>query len=267
MKEVAILAIGNELLLGETQDSNTYWLCQQLTKMSAKVIRAVMLPDEINFISEELKKLCTEKVSLIITSGGLGATEDDITLQAIAVATGVELQLNSVAYEMVYKKLEELAQAGRINSSDMTESRKKMALLPVGSTPLENSVGTAPGVSLRYEESLIVALPGVPSELKAIFTGFFKEERLKFFGAYSERDVVVACGDESMLAPILSAVATIHPMVYIKSKAKDFVEEKFLIKLHARAEEQKVVNRLLDEAELTLIEKLKEVGIGLYQKS
>src|SRR5207245_5074691 len=102
--------------------------------------------------------------SLLITIGGLGPTHDDMTLARISRALHKPMRLNKEALELVrdhYRKLE--------SKTKLTKYRTKMATLPQGSVPLPNPVGTAPGVKMQQSSTTMFSLPGVPSEMKAIF--------------------------------------------------------------------------------------------------
>src|SRR5205823_4947484 len=92
MLRVIIIAIGNELLIGETLDTNTNWLCRQLTGLGAHVERAVILPDQMDQICDEIKRWCEFGIDLLITTGGLGPTDDDLTLAAVAKALNLPLE-------------------------------------------------------------------------------------------------------------------------------------------------------------------------------
>jgi nicotinamide-nucleotide amidase len=159
---------------------------------------------------------------LILTVGGLGPTDDDLTLGAVALATGCPLHTDPLALEMVRRTYQDLAARGLFADAAMTPAREKMACLPQEATPLDNPVGAAPGVLLPWGSSTVVCLPGVPGELGAIWDSSLSPVLQALFGDSTtlERAIVVNCGDESLLAPILSAVTARHPAVYIKSRAK-----------------------------------------------
>ncbi|MEW6733410.1 MAG: molybdopterin-binding protein [Acidobacteriota bacterium] len=247
MRRVIILAIGNELLIGETLDTNTHWLCRHFTGLGAQVQRAVMLPDQIEAIASEIALACHNGVDLLITTGGLGPTDDDLTLAALAQALNCPLILDETAYCWIVDKYAALAAQGYVSSADITPPRAKMAILPRGAVPIANPVGAAPAIQLIHQTTMIICLPGVPAELQAIITQSLPTTFATLFGAgsFQEREVWVNCGDESVLAPILREIATAHPNVYVKSKAKKFGPDlRFLIKLHARGEATEIAYTL-----------------------
>jgi molybdenum cofactor synthesis domain-containing protein len=247
------MAIGNELLLGIVLDTNTHWLCKQITGRGGRVRRAALLPDDLNAIGEELQQALGREPDLIITTGGLGPTQDDMTLQAIAGALELPLEEHPDALQIVERRYRELHEQGRVDSPDLTESRRKMARLPQGAIALDNRVGTAPGALIRHGKSTIVALPGVPSELKDIFQNSLRPHLESIFGRgfYLEKTLVVEINDESRLAPILREYQNAWPGVYIKSRPKGFDEGlRILITLAMsgeRGEVEKTVGRLLQD--------------------
>lgn len=266
---VEIIAVGNELLLGIVQDTNTHWLCKQLTGLGGRVQRCSIVPDDLGAISEELKRALSTGRDLIVTTGGLGPTLDDRTLQAVAQAVGTPLEENPEALEMISRRYRQLAQAGLVESAELTDSRKKMAQLPRGAIPLFNQVGMAPGMLLQHDKSLIASLPGVPAELKDIFQNSLQPHLQKLFGKafYLEKTLIVDSNDESLLAPILRELQISWPQVYIKSRPKGFAEGlKILITL-AMSGEREVVEKTLHNLLEDLHERLKREGLSLIQAS
>ncbi len=229
MKKVEIVASGNELLSGTVLDSNSNWICKKITGIGGHVVRSVLVRDNIDAISSEIKSAVDRKTDIIFTVGGLGPTADDMTLEAVSVATKQKLQLNTKALELIKAKYRELFKKGHVNDPSLIPSRKKMAILPAKAIPLENPVGTAPGVLLNVENSTIISLPGVPEEMKGIFEGslqpFLKE---KFGEASHIEKAVFVDSDESTLAPILKKVCEKNPRIYIKSRPKGFGPDKFI---------------------------------------
>jgi nicotinamide-nucleotide amidase len=220
---VEIFAIGNELLVGQVQDTNTYWLIRSLTGIGARVRRAVILRDEYDEIADALACALKRRPRLVLTTGGLGPTDDDLTLRALSRALNLELYEDDVALEMVRKRYEYIASIRPNFSAELNEARLKMALIPRTSTPLFNPNGAAPGVVLDVNGvTTIVCLPGVPSEMKDIFTSSLQPVLARTIGAggYVERTLVLDRGDESRIAQLLYEVQTRHPAVYIKSRGQ-----------------------------------------------
>ncbi|MEC7948178.1 MAG: CinA family nicotinamide mononucleotide deamidase-related protein [Myxococcota bacterium] len=161
MQDVVILAQGNELTTGAVTDTNSSWLASALWAMGLRVRRMVVAPDHL----EDLTSLLTEAAQLaavVISTGGLGPTRDDLTAEAAARAFGRPLALDPTALAQVEARF---ARWGRV----MAESNRKQAVLPTGSELLENHWGTAPGFSVDTGRSLLFFLPGVPREMRELF--------------------------------------------------------------------------------------------------
>jgi len=261
---VEILTIGNEVLAGAVLDTNSHWLCRELAARGARVTRVTVLPDNPALIGEALLAALSRGPDLILTCGGLGPTADDLTMAAIAAALNRPTHLHPQAYAMLQDFYARLFARGDVTTPEMTEARAKMAQMPRAAEPLTNTVGAAPGVLLQEEGALIVSLPGVPAEMKDIFTNaLWPRLEASFQGqVYSERTVATDCWDESILAPAVDAVARRHPAVYVKSRAQvygsgiaDFVT------LAARGRDASEVARLLDAAEADTLAGLAALGI------
>lgn len=225
MTTTEIIAIGNELLIGQTLNTNTHWLCQQITARGGQVTRAVTVPDDLDAIAREVHGALERGAALAITTGGLGPTGDDRTLEALAGALDRPLAEDDDALHMVERRYNELHAQGLVDQPGLTETRRKMGCLPQGGQPIFNPVGGAPAVRLDVEGSTVIALPGVPNELQGIWEGPLADTVAELFaGAHVEDEVVAQCPDDSVLAPLLQEVADRHPAVYIKSHVKAFGE-------------------------------------------
>jgi molybdenum cofactor synthesis domain-containing protein len=261
---VEIVVVGNEVLLGLTQDTNSNYLCRILTGLGATVKRIAVVRDDIAAIAEEVSISLTHRTELVITCGGLGPTEDDMTLAGVASACKRKLVIDSTARSFVQQRYRELALEGFVVSAEMNESRLKMATLPEGAEIIENSVGTAPAVLLKVGQSRIVSLPGVPNELKTIVEGPLMPILIETFGIgkYVEREMIVDCGDESVLSTLLAKASAAHTDVYIKSRAASFGREnRFRISLSTAASTEEEGERLLDRASDDLRQILRVSGI------
>ncbi len=221
MKEavtVEIFIIGNEILNGEIQDTNTHWLCKEITGLGGHVVRGTVLRDDLDVVATALRAALDRSTGVIFTSGGLGPTADDLTLAAVAKCVGKELRLNDKARRMIKDSYDALFDKGILAQGGLTPAREKMAWLPQGAVPLYNTVGTAPCCLLHAEQAVIISLPGIPKELKGIFNSSLQPFLQETFrgGISVMQTITVCCNDESMLEPVLSRVVPAHPGVYIK---------------------------------------------------
>lgn len=220
-----IICIGNELLIGKILNTNAQWLAKSVTNLGGRVQRITITGDDLYELSSILHEALSRKPNFIITTGGLGPTFDDKTVEAVAMALNKPLELNQEAFQMVKKKYhnyEKIIQKTHV----LTPARIKMAKLPKGSKPLINPLGTAPGVLSNYflqtHNIKIINLPGVPSEMKAIFIESVLsliKDSLGNLGIY-ERILNITGIIESELAPLIDRVRRENPDVYIKSHPK-----------------------------------------------
>src|SRR5262249_43318543 len=181
----------NEILLGLIQDTNSNYLCRVVRGMGGRVRRITIVRDEVDHISAEVGASLARGADLIVTCGGLGPTDDDLTLDAVAIGTGRKILLDPDARKFVERKYRALADAGYVASGDMNDARLKMARLPEGSAVIENPVGAAPAIWMKSGAARIVCLPGVPSELKAIVEGPLQPLLGEVFGLGSYRELEI----------------------------------------------------------------------------
>ncbi|MHA2311209.1 MAG: competence/damage-inducible protein A [Candidatus Thorarchaeota archaeon] len=247
--KAGILIIGNEVLDGLVLDTNSNWMEVRLTALSAEMHRLVTVRDMKDEIGSALDFLMGE-CQIIITSGGLGPTHDDMTLESIADHFGLKLIENKDALDIVKKQYRMLSEKGIVADSDITEPRKKMAQIPEGSTPLDNAVGGAPGIMMEVNDTTIFCLPGVPAELKYIFDNSvipWVEERIS--DKYVEKIVEFGFKDESVFAPYINKIMRKIPEVYIKSMPRKYGTTDVLrVWVSARGDNQKVLEDLVEAA-------------------
>jgi nicotinamide-nucleotide amidase len=261
---VEILCIGTELLSGITLNTNAYWLCSEITNVGGVVRRVTVVRDDLIEISSAARESLARKPNILITTGGLGATYDDMTLEGLAAALGKKVVLDNRAVEMLQKSY-----ARRKLHYEMTESRLKMATIPEGSTPIQNPVGSAPAIMEQAGGISIFCLPGVPSEMKAIFeehilslikksVGKFVAEELN----YNTRGLT-----EAMIAPVLIKIVKSHPknMIYLKTHPRGYYRKKtpqIKIQMISRGDDEKEVkNRLAEISKVIEKEIVKRGGI------
>jgi len=233
--------------------------------MGGRVRRIAVLRDDIEAISEDIKASFERGTDLIFTCGGLGPTDDDLTLAAVAKATSTSISLNPIAREFVETRYKELALRGFVANDEMTEPRMKMAHLPEGARPIQNPVGAAPAVIIKTARSSIICLPGVPAELKGLIEGPLKDILAEVFGrgSYRERELIVECGDESELAPALRRVGSLHPDVYLKSRASHFGPDvKFRVLISASGKSDSEAAEMVERAATDLTAALSDAGIN-----
>jgi len=157
----SILTIGNELVSGDVPNTNSSWLARRLAPLGVAVRLTAALPDEIGAVAEYVRAEAP-RVDFLFVTGGLGGTPDDLTREAMAAAFGVEQE-----------EVPEVAADLRARFTRNAEYAARWALLPHGSRPLGNPLGGAPGFVLEN----VYVLPGLPSEMEAMFASIEEEFR------------------------------------------------------------------------------------------
>lgn len=156
-----IVSIGTEITSGQSLDTNSRWLSQELAALGVTTAFHTTISDDLADHVLAIRA-ATDRASLVITSGGLGPTQDDLVREALALVADVPLEEDAESLAAI------IALFAR-RSRPMPERNRTQALLPRGAGALANRVGTAPGVWMRIGQSTLAALPGVPSEMKVMF--------------------------------------------------------------------------------------------------
>lgn len=152
-----IIASGTELLLGDTVDTNSAYIAQKLRDLGVDVYFHTTVGDNARRLRSAIE-IAAGRADLVIITGGLGPTVDDITRDAVAAAVGRPLVFSPELLEQIAARF---ARFGR----PMTDNNRRQAFVPEGATPITNPVGTAPAFRAQLGESVIIALPGVPREM------------------------------------------------------------------------------------------------------
>jgi nicotinamide-nucleotide amidase len=158
--QAALLTVGDELLAGDTENTNATWLATQLTERGVSVARILTVPDDESVIVEAVRRY-SDAFDAVIVTGGLGRTPDDVTMDAVAAAFDRELAVDALALADVERTLEAIA--GEYPDLDVDAAEE--ATLPEGSRPLINHAGLSPGCVLEN----VYVFPGIPSEMKRMF--------------------------------------------------------------------------------------------------
>ena len=172
MRKVSIISIGNELLSGQIIDTNAAYLGKKLLAIGIPVVSSYTIGDDIDSIIRSFN-LAGSDADVIIATGGLGPTDDDLTRQALAKFLGTELQLQD-------KLLRTIQSFFTCRNRQMPSKNKIQAYIPAGAKALANNLGTAPGIMAEVEGKMLFALPGVPAEMKQMFEESVLPEMQRF---------------------------------------------------------------------------------------
>lgn len=167
-----IICVGTELLLGEVVDTNSTYLAKMLSSLGVDVFRKTTVGDNPNRIKKTVEE-ALKRSDIVIVCGGLGPTEDDITKEAISELLKKELVINKDVVEKIKARL--------THPSPANKAILKQAMIPESARVLSNPVGTAPGIILEEKQGVVVLLPGVPKELRAMIPELegYLSERIK----------------------------------------------------------------------------------------
>lgn len=161
MNVAAVLSIGTELTRGELVNTNASWLSEQLTLLGLDVRAHLTVDDDRGRVADALRQL-SEQADVVVATGGLGPTTDDLTAEAAASALGVPLERDVASLDAIRRRYAERGRA-------LSDAAAKMADLPAGAEALSNLVGTAPGFAVTLGRCRCFFLPGVPVEMKSMF--------------------------------------------------------------------------------------------------
>jgi nicotinamide-nucleotide amidase len=176
----ALVTVGNELLYGETVDTNAAWLARSLAALGIPVVRKLTVGDVTGDIQVAVRS-AMEVAELVLVSGGLGPTSDDVTKPAVATMLGRKLELR----EDILRRLEAYFRSRGLAA--MPALNRTQAEIPEGATILRNPQGTAQGLALAEGATWVVLLPGVPRELRAIFEGDLRDFIVERFGGRTQK--------------------------------------------------------------------------------
>ncbi|KAA8923428.1 nicotinamide mononucleotide deamidase-related protein [Thermoplasma sp.] len=210
MKTASIITVGNEILKGRTVNTNAAFIGNFLTYHGYQVKRGIIVMDELDEIGWAFRT-ALDVSDIVVSSGGLGPTFDDMTVEGFARCTGQNLVINEDALSMIRKKY---------STSDLTEQRLKMAKMPQTCRPVENPVGTAPGLLCNMEGKKVIILPGVPKEMQALLEAMEDEIRLPDMHYYDE-SVIISGVMESVFAPYVDRIMKEFDGIYVKSHPRN----------------------------------------------
>ena len=248
-----IIAVGTELLLGNILNSNAKYLSEECAELGLSVYYQTVVGDN----EERLTKVANQAIGrsdVIILTGGLGPTKDDLTKEVVAKLMNKKLVLHEPSKERIIEYFNK-------RKLDMTENNLKQALIPEGAVPLLNNNGTAPGILLHYKEidKVIILLPGPPKEMQPMFSEHVKPylKKQSNYVIVSKVLKVVGIG-ESKVETLISDIIENQYNPTIAPYAKD---GEVHLRITAKAKSEQEANKLIEPVEF----KIKKIlGIAVY---
>lgn len=247
-----ILCIGTELLRGEIVNTNANWIAEQLTELGFEVSEIATVDDDPGRIIAALERLSGVS-SVIIGTGGLGPTSDDLTTYSVARLLGVPLVRHDPSIEAIRRRFEALGRT-------MSPSNGKQADFPEGADVLPNPIGTAPGFAVTYGGARAFFLPGVPREMTRMFEEQVTPQIAKLAPRLTHQVRLKTFGlPESVVGERLTSIESDFPGVTLGYRAH-FPEIE--VKVRARASSQPEARTLADRAAVEVRKRLGEVVYG-----
>ena len=215
----SIVAIGDELVGGFTLDTNSHWLAERLRLLGHPVMRITVVRDRASEIVEQVRReLVDSEVAEVFCCGGLGPTPDDRTFAALAGALGRELVIWEETRARIERRVKRLHEAGLMDSSDVTEANLRMARIPADPAHVfKNRRGMAPGVVYEQDGHRLFVLPGVPMELKGIFTEELEPKYLSDAPGAIVRELRFTFAIEAKFYPLMRELEEKYPDVSVGS--------------------------------------------------
>ena len=254
IKKAEVLCVGTEILIGDIVNTNAAWLSKELSMMGIAQYHQAVIGDNSSRIEKTIKTTLQECDLLVIT-GGLGPTYDDITKETVANILNKKLIYSDEIYENIRRYF-------RHKGKTMTENNKKQAYYIEGATVLKNDIGTAPGMLCRFtdnqNEKIIVLLPGPPVEMRKMWTSYAKPEIQKYTDqVFVSKNVNIIGMGEAAVADKLHdlMINAKNPTVAPYCKTSET-----RLRITASAGDEETASGMCDE----MIEKIKATEVGEY---
>jgi nicotinamide-nucleotide amidase len=254
-----VIAIGSELLLGQIVDTNSSWIAQRLAENGIELVRTTTVEDDLSRIKEVIQEALIRS-PIVITTGGIGPTEDDLTREAVAQVTQRQLIFQPHLMEQIESLFKRMG-------FRMPENNRKQAYIPDGAFPIENPKGTAPGFIVESSDWSIISLPGVPSEMEYLMGKEvipYLQKRFDIKHQVIRYKVLRACGlgESAIDFQIKDLMRGRNPSVGTLASAGDV-----RIRIKAKADNPEEASSLIQEMEREIRNRLGIVIYGVDQET
>ncbi len=252
-----IISIGTELLLGEIVDTNSAHIARTLRDIGLNLYFTTTVGDNQARITQAVD-IALQRADIVITTGGLGPTVDDVTRQAVAAATGRPLVFQQALFDQIAARFARMG-------SPMSENNRQQAFIPEGAIPIENPVGTAPCFAVETERGVVISLPGVPREMKYLLEHAvipYLRERFNLTSIIKARILRTAAIGESAIDAALTDLMTLaNPTVGLAAHTGQTD-----IRITAKAESEAAADAMIATVEEQIRARLGEYIYGLEKE-
>jgi len=231
-----IITIGNELLSGNVLNTNSYYITKRLTEIGIDVLYHTSVKDDEQML-KDVVNIGLNRADLLIFTGGLGPTYDDLSKEVISYTLGLKLKLDEECKETIEDYFRKI-------NRKMTTNNIKQAYIPEGAKHLPNEVGTAPGIFIEWKDKVIVMLPGPPKEMKLMFDKYVVP-LIKQDYIIKEKTIKTIDIGESQVESNIQDIIQNHKDVYIATYAKDGIVD---IKIVAKGKDRDNIEKILNDA-------------------
>ena len=241
-KHVELFAIGTELVMGRIYDTNSFWIAEQLAKLGTWPRRIVCLPDDDDEVIHAFDDSLKRGTDVVITTGGLGPTPDDRTLDCICRLLAIEQIVHRPTVESFVQR------RNLPDESHLSPGLRKMATVPVGANVYQNPAGWAPLIEIPAGPSTFYMMPGPPKEMQALWNTHLNDILKRLFRSTTAARRVWVTMFESEVSPHIQHVMKTFPQTYIKAYVALRTDTALPVDLVAHGPEEQTAQTTLDAA-------------------
>lgn len=246
--KVEVFAIGTELVMGRIYDTNSFWIAEQLAKLGDWPRRITCLADDDADVIAAFADSMQRGTQVIITTGGLGPTPDDRTLDCVSQLLGLKLEVRPETIESFVQR------RNLTDASQLSEGLRKMAVAPVGARVYQNPAGWAPLIVVDAGPTTFYLMPGPPREVQGIWSVHLNDLLKNVFRTATVARRVWVTMYESEVSPHLQQVMQTYPRTYLKAYVALRTETSLPIDLVAHGPDEAAAQVVLEAAQALLTE-------------